>query len=131
MTNVVKLREPQFSMAFRWGWRLSAMALASSMVAPALALAHGGMGPNEIGPPIVTSGLLGFAGYWAVMLWPSAKKKNDQEMKTGGQNPYGHRTDVRVQTRPVRVKRAPRLRKIEGRGQHGGEQHTRRKVSDG
>ncbi|MGE0683420.1 MAG: hypothetical protein AB7P69_21280 [Candidatus Binatia bacterium] len=101
------------------------------LMAPALALAHGGMGPEEIGPPMMTSGLLGFVGYWVVMLWPSAKKKDDQDVGTSGQNPYTPRTDRFSHKRSVRVKRTPRLRKIEGRGQFGSDQNTRRKASDG
>jgi len=112
-------------------WRISVAVFASLIVTPALALAHGGMGPDEIGPPIVTSGLLGFVGYWVVMLWPSAKKKDDREVGASGQNPYAPRAGRRSQKRSVRVKRKPRLRKIEGNGQFGSDQNTRRKASDG
>ena len=42
--------------------------LACILVLPALAHAHGGMGPDEIGPPIGTAGLIGFVSYWVVML---------------------------------------------------------------
>lgn len=104
--------------------------LAFLLLTPALALAHGGMG-EELGPPIMTSGLLGFVGYWVVMLWPSAKKKDDQEVGANGQNLYSPRTNRISQQRSVRVKRAPRLRKIEGRAQFGSDQNTRRKASDG
>jgi hypothetical protein len=74
MTNIAQLRRTSLSAMLRRGWRLSAAVFVSMLVAPAWALAHGSMGPDEIGPPIVTSGLLGFAGYWIVMLWPSKKK---------------------------------------------------------
>lgn len=104
--------------------------LAFLLMAPALALAHGGMG-EELGPPIVTSGLLGFVGYWVVMLWPSAKKKDDQEVGVSEHNLYTSRTGRRSPKRSVRVKQAPRLRKIEGRGQFGSDQNMRRKASDG
>lgn len=93
-----------------------------------LALAHGGMGPDEIGPPIITSGLIGFVSYWAVMLWPSAKKNADQAVGVTGQDLYTPRTKKR---RSARVKRVPRLRKIEGNGQFDSAQHPRRKASDG
>ena len=66
-------------------WCIGVAVLAFLVVSPALVLAHGGMGPEEIGPPIMTSGLLGFVGYWVVMLWPSAKKKADQEIGVSGQ----------------------------------------------
>jgi hypothetical protein len=106
-------------------------AFISVLMAPALALAHGGMGPEEIGPPVVTSGLLGFASYWLVMLWPSVKKKEDEAVGVNEQNSYALRTERRVSQRSTRVKRTPRLRKIEGRGQLDGDQNTRRKASDG
>lgn len=100
------------------------------LVAPAFAYAHG-MGPEEIGPPIVTSGLLGFAGYWVVMLWPSAKKKADVEVGASGQPVYSRQINNRSAKRSIRVKRQPRLRKIEGNGRFGSDQNTRRKASDG
>jgi len=38
------------------------------------ASAHGGMaGPDELGPPVIISTILGIGGYWTVMLWPSRK----------------------------------------------------------
>ena len=115
----------------RRGGLLGAAIFIVSMATPALVLAHGGMGPNEVGPPFATAGLLGFVGYWVVMLWPSSKKKSDQTIDINGQSSLTSRTGVRSHARSVRVKRAPRLRKIEGRGQFGGDQNTRRKVSDG
>ncbi len=43
-----------------------------------IAHAHGGMaGPDEIGPPLLTSAALGFACYWLVILWPSSKRKDN------------------------------------------------------
>jgi hypothetical protein len=75
MTNITKSRRTRLFAVLQRGWGIGVAVFASLIVTPALALAHGGMGPEEIGPPIVTSGLLGFAGYWVVMLWPSAKKK--------------------------------------------------------
>ena len=39
--------------------------------AAGVAHAHGGMaGPDELGPPLLTSAALGFACYWLVILWP-------------------------------------------------------------
>jgi len=111
--------------------RLSIPVLAYLMASPALALAHGGMGPDEIGPPIVTSGLLGFASYWVVMLWPSRNKKNDQGAGSREQSSYTSPTVGRTPKHYTRVKRRPRLRKIEGNGQAPGDQNTRRKASDG
>jgi hypothetical protein len=96
-----------------------------------LALAHGGMGPDEIGPPIMTSGLIGFVSYWAVMLWPSARKNTDQTVGVNEQDLYAPHTERRPKKRSARVKRVPRLRKIEGTGQFDSAQHPRRKASDG
>jgi hypothetical protein len=46
-------------------------------IAAMSAYAHGGMaGPDELGPPVITSAVLGIACYWAVMLWPSRKNRN-------------------------------------------------------
>jgi len=34
--------------------------------------AHGGIaGPDELGPPVITSAVLGIGGYWLMLLWPS------------------------------------------------------------
>jgi hypothetical protein len=41
--------------------------------------AHGGIaGPDELGPPVITSALLGIACYWIVVLWPSRKPPKTQ-----------------------------------------------------
>lgn len=41
--------------------------------------AHGGIaGPDELGPPVITSALLGIACYWIVMLWPSRRPRTTQ-----------------------------------------------------
>jgi hypothetical protein len=38
----------------------------------ARAYAHGGIaGPDDLGPPVITSAVLGLGGYWLMMLWPS------------------------------------------------------------
>jgi hypothetical protein len=38
----------------------------------ARAHAHGGIaGPDELGPPVITSAILGIGGYWLMMVWPS------------------------------------------------------------
>jgi hypothetical protein len=112
-------------------WCISAVVFISLIVVPTLALAHGGMGPDEIGPPIMTSGLIGFLSYWAVMLlWPSTKE-DDPAVGTNGRNLSPPRTERRPQKRSARVKRIPRLRKIQGNGQFDSAQQTRRKASDG
>jgi len=112
-------------------WRISAAVFIFLIVVPTLALAHGGMKPDEIGPPIMTSGLIGFLSYWAVMLlWPSTKE-DDPAVGTNGRNPSPPRTERRPQKRSARVKRIPRLRKIQGNAQFDSDQQTRRKASDG
>ena len=113
-------------------WRSSLAVLACLMAAPALAQAHGGMaGPAELGPPIFTSGLLGFLCYWLVMLWPSAKKKSDTAVGSGTQNKSATRTHRRSRQNSARVKRVPRLRKIERSGQVGSSVNSGRKTIDG
>jgi len=42
--------------------------------------AHGGIaGPDELGPPVIISTLLGIACYWVVMLWPSRRSRSVQK----------------------------------------------------
>jgi hypothetical protein len=101
------------------------------MSIPTLALAHGGMGPDEIGPPIMTSGLIGFVSYWVVMLWPSTKKKDEHAVGRSGQNLSTPQAGRRPQKRSARVKRMPRLHKIEGSRHFNSDQNMRRKASDG
>lgn len=51
-------------------------ALWIAIAAPA-ARAHGGMaGPDELGPPVIISTVLGIACYWLVVLWPSRRNRN-------------------------------------------------------
>lgn len=41
----------------------------------ARAYAHGGIaGPDELGPPVITSVVLGLGGYWLMLLWPSRSR---------------------------------------------------------
>lgn len=131
MTNIVQLIRTRLFVASRPLWRLSLVVFAWVLVAPEWVFAHGGMGPDEIGPPIMTSSLLGFVGYWAVMLWPGRKKKDDAGVQSGGQGGYAQRTERRAPRCTSRVKRAPRLRKIEGGGQIDNDQNPRRRASDG
>jgi hypothetical protein len=47
------------------------------LVAASAAQAHGGIaGPDELGPPVIISTVLGVACYWAVVLWPSRRNRN-------------------------------------------------------
>lgn len=54
------------------------------VVSASMAHAHGGLaGPDELGPPVITSAMLGIACYWIVMLWPSRRSRNE------GRNGHG------------------------------------------
>src|SRR5437867_3276275 len=116
----------------RRAWRLSMAGLACLTVAPSLAHAHGGMaGPGELGPPIFTSGLLGFVCYWLVMLWPSPKKKGNPEVGSSRQNRDAPRTYRRAHKHAAHVKQVSRLRKLERSGHFGSDQPSGRKAIDG
>lgn len=44
------------------------------------AYAHGGIaGPDELGPPVITSAALGILCYWVVVMWPSRKQRDGQK----------------------------------------------------
>lgn len=118
--------------ATRQACYLSLTMLIGMLVLPALAQAHGGMGPDEVGPPIMTAGFVGFASYWIVMLWPSTHKKNDQRLDPNESNSYPSSTTPRSSRNSARVKRMPpRLRKIEGRGRFDDDHTAKRRASDG
>ncbi len=132
MASMVRLmRNRPFAVPRRVG-RISIAVLACLMAVPSLAHAHGGMaGPEELGPPIFTSGLLGFLCYWLVMLWPSSTKKGDTEVRPGTQNKSATRTRRRSHKNAVHVKRVPRLRKVERSGQFGSNVNSGRRATDG
>ena len=47
--------------------------------------AHGGIaGPDELGPPVIISTLLGIVCYWAVVLWPSRRNRNVHRIDRAG-----------------------------------------------
>ena len=127
-----KRMKTRLAVPSRHTWLIHGAMLACMLVLPALARAHSGMGPDEIGPPLGTAGLIGFASYWVVMLWPSSRKKVDSQ--TGPNNQ--HRDAATTGPRPrkkknLRVKRIPHLRKVETGAQFSSEQPARRKASDG
>jgi len=98
---------------------------------PTLARAHGAMGPEELGPPLGTAGLLGFASYWVVMLWPAARGKAKGEVRPGSGN-SAEEAPLRPRRRKnPRGKRIAHLRKVAAHGQFSGDQPVRRKASDG
>jgi hypothetical protein len=50
----------------------------------ARAYAHGGIaGPDDLGPPVITSAVLGVGGYWLMLMWPSRRRPavNDRKRK--------------------------------------------------
>ena len=55
--------------------RAVAVALLWSGLFAARAYAHGGIaGPDELGPPVITSAVLGVGGYWLMLMWPSRRR---------------------------------------------------------
>ncbi|MEW6299304.1 MAG: hypothetical protein AB1671_16455 [Thermodesulfobacteriota bacterium] len=123
MTNSTTLLSSRPLAALRRRWHLITV-LACAIAVPALAHAHG-MEGQELGPPILTSGLLGFVCYWLVMLWPSSKTDHTAAKSTTPTRP-GH-----PRQHAVRVKPAPRLRKIERSGPAANSQRAERKAIDG
>jgi len=111
-------------------WRISLTVFGYLMITPSLAHAHGGMAGSELGPPLVTSGLLGFVCYWLVVLWPSAKKKGDIEVGPSMPNRHVSRTRRHAHQNSARIKLRPRLRKIERNGQVANNAHSGRKATD-
>ena len=112
-------------------WRISLTVFGYLVLVPSLAHAHGGMAGSELGPPLVTSGLLGFVCYWLMVLWPSAKKKKgDIEVGPSMPNQHVSRTRRHVPQNSARIKLRPRLRKIERRSQVSSNVHSGRKATD-
>src|SRR6266851_7042392 len=94
------------------------VATLTSMLASASAVhAHGGMaGPSELGPPLLTSGALGFACYWLVMLWPSAKKRietpDGSGTKRGNSAPLNGQSNIRKSSH---MKQSQHLKSVESK----------------
>jgi hypothetical protein len=62
--------------------RALAVAALWTAFSAANAHAHGGIaGPDELGPPFITSAVLGIAGYWLMMLWPARARQPRSEQK--------------------------------------------------
>jgi hypothetical protein len=112
--------------------RIGIATLVSMFASASAAHAHGGMaGPGEIGPPLLTSGALGFACYWLVMLWPSAKNRRTTPDGSGPKNGSSARSNVRPNGRKSgRAKQTPRLKKIESKTQVEAGPSSRRNVID-
>jgi hypothetical protein len=87
---------------FRRHHALGLVMLAASLLAPALAQAHGASG-DELGPPLLTSGLLGFVSYWVVMLWPSSPRNQTPRSGSDRQDEQG--PQIRTPRKAGRAKR--------------------------
>jgi hypothetical protein len=60
--------------------RSAAIALIWIAGTASAAYAHGGIaGPDELGPPVITSAALGILCYWVVVMWPSRKERNSHK----------------------------------------------------
>ncbi|HLK87984.1 MAG TPA: hypothetical protein VKT27_15900 [Candidatus Binataceae bacterium] len=67
--------------------RACAIALLWSGMFAASAHAHGGIaGPDDLGPPVITSAVLGLAGYWLMMLWPSRDRTQVNRKRKAARN---------------------------------------------
>lgn len=84
--------------------------LAAFLVAPALAHAHGATSGDELAPPLLTSGFLGFVSYWVVMLWPSSRRNQTPQSGSNRQNEQG--SQVRRPRKAGRAKRRGLLGRV-------------------
>ena len=108
------------------------LALGLGIIATAsIAHAHGGMaGPDELGPPLLTSAALAFVCYWIVILWPASKRKGSdntppgKRMMAGKSRRYPMRTSKSDATRHT-----SQLRKIGNNRARGGS-GSGRKATD-
>ena len=56
-------------------FRAVIVAFVATALCSARAWAHGGIaGPDELGPPVITSAVLGIGGYWLMQVWPSRRR---------------------------------------------------------
>ena len=68
----------------RTTFRAIIVALMAIGLYSARAWAHGGIaGPDELGPPVITSAILGVGGYWLMRLWPSRPRTAVNNKKRG------------------------------------------------
>ncbi len=99
-----------------------------------LAHAHGGLaGPNEVGPPIMTSIALAFVCYWVVILWPASKRGDGTADGTANGSPTrngGDRTRTRTMPKSGVAKNRARLGNAGFNGRIAEESDGRRKASD-
>ena len=58
--------------------RTCGVGVAWALLAVVPAYAHGGIaGPDELGPPVITSVVLGLVCYYAMILWPSRRQRDE------------------------------------------------------
>jgi hypothetical protein len=112
--------------------RIGVTALASMLASASAAQAHGGMaGPSELGPPLLTSGALGLACYWLVMLWPSAKNRRKTPDDPGPKNGSRARSNVQSNGRKsARAKQTPHLKMVDSTMRIEARPRSRRNVID-
>lgn len=112
--------------------RIGVATLTSMLASASAAHAHGGMaGPSELGPPLLTSGALGFACYWLVMLWPSAKKRRATPDGSGSKTGSSARLNEHSNSRKsARAKQTPHLKMVESKLRVDAESSPRRNVID-
>lgn len=112
--------------------RIGVATLISMLASASAAHAHGGMaGPSELGPPLLTSGALGFACYWLVILWPSAKNRRTTPDGSGTKTGSSARLDDPSRSqRSARAKKTPHLKMVETKTHLEAEPSSRRNVID-
>ena len=112
--------------------RIGVATLTSMLASASAAHAHGGMaGPSELGPPLLTSGALGFACYWLVMLWPSVKNRRTTPDGSNSKSSSSARLNEQSNGRKsARAKKMPHMKKIEGKMRVDAESSSRRNVID-
>ena len=100
---------------------LLVVSFVSVCVLPSLAHAHG-MNAAEMGPPIITSGVLAFVCYWLVVLWPGSENIKVDRFAS----------PRKIESKStIRIKRKPRLRVIETKLSLADEQPEMRRAADG
>lgn len=112
-----------FTPALRRICQTGVLAIAWLAASASLAHAHGGMaGPDEIGPPLLTAGALGFVCYWLVILWPARRRKTDDQTPTKQSTParYSTRMHRRSTAESLQAKTITRVSKAGGANRRRG-----------
>jgi hypothetical protein len=88
-------------------------------------------GPSELGPPLLTSGALGFACYWLVILWPSKKNRRTTAVGSGPKTGGGARLNEQSKSRKsARAKQTLHLKMVESKTGLEDGTSSRRNVID-